>query len=29
MEEINRKHLQDAAGDLGPLGGIPKMPKFF
>ncbi|ESQ86895.1 hypothetical protein ABAC460_22005 [Asticcacaulis sp. AC460] len=29
MEEINRAHLQAAAGDLGPLGGIPKMPKFF
>ncbi|EGF90951.1 hypothetical protein ABI_23630 [Asticcacaulis biprosthecium C19] len=29
LEELNRQYLQEAAGELGPLGGIPKMPKFF
>ncbi|ESQ75097.1 hypothetical protein ABAC402_10540 [Asticcacaulis sp. AC402] len=29
LEALNKQYLQEAAGDLGPLGGLPKMPKFF
>jgi len=29
LDELNAQLMQEAAGELGPLGGMPKMPKFF
>jgi len=29
LEDLNGKLLQEAAGDLGPSGGLPNMPRFF
>lgn len=29
LDELNSELMQEAAGQLGPMGGLPKMPKFF
>ena len=29
LEALNAKFTQDAAGELGPAGGLPNMPRFF